>query len=170
MSLKDTEPTISLGPRPKEAPLLYAADQLRLDFPFPRFPPEPRQAAPASITLFIQAEFASKLGNVARARELYEQSEAKGVLALGEDHYLVNACRGVIADFLRDRAKDDEASVRLLRKVVAGFRKSFGPESPALASKLMLLARGERALKRTKAANEALAESRRINALYQPKK
>ena len=131
---------------------------------------EADQNLAGAITLFIQAEFASKLGNVARARELYEQSEAKGVLALGEDHYLVNACRGVIADFLRDRAKDDEASVRLLRKVVAGFRKSFGPDSPALASKLMLLARGERALKRTKAANEALAEARRINALYQPKK
>ncbi|MFO0823558.1 MAG: protein kinase [Gemmataceae bacterium] len=116
----------------------------------------------AIVSLFIKAQFASKFGSPKRARELYKEADAKATKILGQDHYVLVATRSMYADFLGSQG-DTTEEVVVRRSVVEGFRKSFGPDSLVLCSKLLDLARAERALNRFEAAEAAAREAVRIH-------
>jgi len=116
----------------------------------------------AIVGLFINAQLAEKLGNPKLARSLYEAADVKTSKLLGDDHPILNYSRGQFADFLHNQG-DHEAAAKVLRGVVASYRKTFGPDSLLVAYKLLDLARAERGLNRLEAAETAAREAVRIH-------
>ena len=114
------------------------------------------------VSLFIKAQFAERLFNPKRARELYEEADARATKLLGHDHYVLVTARNHFGDFLKNQG-DLEAAAAVRRSVVASFRKTFGPDSLMLALKLLTLARAERDLNRLKEAETAAREAVRIH-------
>jgi tetratricopeptide (TPR) repeat protein len=80
---------------------------------------------------------------------------------LGADHHLVALGRTELAEFLMRQGEFDP-SVEILRDVIAVLRKSFGPDSDPVATRLLILARAERDSGHGLEAEAATAEAIRI--------
>lgn len=109
----------------------------------------------AIVTLFIQGRIADKFGQKERARDLFAEADAKGVALLGKDHHILAMSRVMFSTFLIG-IQEPEQAADLLNRVIPVYRRFFGPESNAVATAQLQLARAEREMGNVKEA-ESLA-------------